>query len=189
MRYINTGVISLSLLVMQASAIAASPTEAANFVVADNGVFVVDAQTELAWSRCVEGMQWDGKTCLGTPVLATYAEAQALAKTRAKADGLPWRVPRVKELQSFFSKAAQTKKTKALLLPASPSGWHWSGSANIQTQAVNQYQYKNIEQGVSSQHVNSLAFLNGWVVHPETGEARDNVFKREKFLVRLVCQR
>ncbi len=47
---------------------------------------------------------------------------------------------------------------------------------------------KNIEKGVTAENSNSLAFLHGWAVNPQTGEARGDVLKREKLLVRLVCE-
>jgi Protein of unknown function (DUF1566) len=175
-----------SLLVIAThSSIAAS---ASDFVISEDGAFVVDIQTELAWSRCIEGMQWNGKTCIGTPRLSTYVEALAIARERTKLDGLQWRVPRVKELQHLLNKKAHEKRKPEELFPATPLGWHWTGSANVDTKSVNQYQYKNIEQGVTAKNSNSLAFLHGWAVNAQTGEARGDVLKREKLLVRLVCE-
>lgn len=168
MRHIQLCLGSL-LVVATQSAIAASSSD---FVISEDGAFVVDAQTELAWSRCVEGMQWNDKTCIGTPHLLTHVEALSIAKERTKTDGLQWRVPRVKELQHLLNKEAHAKQNLEELFPAAPLGWHWTGSANINTKSVNQYEYKNIERGITPKNANSLAFLHGWAVNPQTGEAR-----------------
>lgn len=184
MRFIKVCLFGLLLVVTHTSTTASE----VDFVVSKDGSFVVDAQTEFAWSRCVEGMQWNGKNCIGTPRLATYVEALSMAKERSKVDGLQWRVPRVKELQHFLDKITHSKQDIAAIFPSSPVGWHWTGSASINTKSVNQYEYKNIENGVTPKTANSLAFLHGWAVNPQTGEARGDVLKRKTLLVRLVCE-
>lgn len=176
----------ISCLVVAAHA--ATAARASDFVVSQDGSFVVDAQTELVWSRCVEGMQWNGKNCIGTPRLATYVEALSMAKQRSKADGVQWRVPRVKELQHVLDKAMHSKQGLKAIFPAAPADWHWTGSANINTKSVNQYAYKNIERGATAKSADSLEFLHGWAVNSQTGEARGDVLKRDKLLVRLVCE-
>lgn len=152
-----------------------------------DGLFVVDTKARQVWSRCLEGTQWDGHACAGTPHLATYAEALSLASARSKKDGLRWRVPRVKELQRLTSKAARTRQQgQAPVFPATPGDWLWTESANIDTRRVNQYQYSSIERGVTPHNANNLAFLHGWAVNTQTGEARGDVLKRSKLPVRLV---
>ena len=168
-------------------AVAASPAEQPALVVSDDGLFIVDAKARQVWSRCVEGMRWDGQACAGEPRLATYAEALSLASARARRDGLRWRVPRVKELQLITGKAMRIGQGKGqVLLPATPGDWLWTESANIDTRPVNQYDYRSIERGVNAHNANSLAFLHGWAVNQQTGEARGDMLKRARLPVRLV---
>lgn len=165
------------------SAKAGGQAESSTLTVSRNGADVSDARSKLIWSRCVEGMQWDGKTCTGQPTLASHAEALSLARARAKAEGLNWRVPRVKELQRLVN----TEKEEGVF-PAAPPGWHWTVSANIDTRPVNQYDYGNIERGVTAQSLNRMAFLHGWAVNMRSAQARGDVTKRTKLPVRLVRQ-
>lgn len=47
-----------------------------------DGALVIDTKARLAWSRCVEGMVWTGRTCaFGIPHLMTHSQAQALSGT------------------------------------------------------------------------------------------------------------
>lgn len=165
---------------------ATAQAEQPGLLASDDGAFIVDPKTRQVWSRCLEGTRWDGQACSGTPRLATHAEALAMARTRSKEDGQRWRLPRVKELQLVMSKAAHAARDKSSLFPPTPGDWLWTDSANIDTTPVNQYQYKNIEKGISSQNANSLAFLHGWAVNPQTGAARGDVPKRSRLPVRLV---
>lgn len=152
----------------------------------DDGATIVDNQTSQAWSRCLEGARWDGQACIGSPRLATHAEALALARARSTQDGQRWRLPRVKELQLFTKRVARIASAPDPILPPAPGEWLWTDSANIDTRPVNQYEYKNIERGVTSQNANSLAFLHGWAVNQQTGAARGDVPKRSRLPVRLV---
>lgn len=174
------------LSLLMSTAMAAAQDGLPSLVASDDGLFIVDTKTKQVWARCVEGMQWDGQTCSGAPRLSTHAEAQSLANNRTKKDGLKWRVPRVKELQLLTSKSARVRQDKEVLFPVAPGDWLWSDSTSIDTSAVNQYHYKNIERGVSSQTANSLAFLHGWAVNQQTGQARGDMLKRTRLAVRLV---
>ena len=167
---------------------AGNQAESPDLVVSKDGTYVSDLRSKLAWSRCVEGMRRDGKTCVGEPQLASHAGALSLASARAKAEGLRWRVPRVKELQRLMSKAAQSAQGVVAVFPAAPPDWNWTASANIDAGPVNQYDYKNIERGVTEQNANRMAFLHGWAVNMQTGEARGNISKRTRLSVRLVRQ-
>ena len=170
------------------SALAGNQAQAPDLVVSKDGTCVLDLRSKLAWSRCAEGMQWNGQTCAGEPLLVSHAEAVSLARARAKAEGLPWRVPRVKELQHIVSKAAHAGQGKAVFFPAAPPDWHWSVAVNIDVSEVNQYDYSNIERGVTAQNANRMAFLHGWAVNAQSGVARGEVPKRTKLPVRLVRQ-
>jgi hypothetical protein len=152
----------------------------------DDGAYVLDARTQLAWSRCVEGMQWTGKNCAGTPSLLTHAEAMAVAIERGKARGLHWRVPRLGELQGLVPDGGAQRGLDARLFPEAPPGWHWTATTTIDSASVNQYNYANIARGRSEQNTNRVAFLHGWAVDPATGASRGDVSKRTKLAVRLV---
>lgn len=149
-----------------------------------DGAYVIDAQSQTAWPRCVEGMQWNGKTCTGTPRLLTYGQAQALAAERWKAEGVAWRLPRVKELQRLVDKNAQPPGLDARLFPQAPAGWHWSATANVNTRAVNPYNYGTVMRG--GEGGSRLSVQEGWAVHLGTGEAQPDMARSQALPVRLV---
>lgn len=165
---------------------AADPPDAPNWVRTEDGAEVIDQRTRLAWPRCVEGMRWTGSTCAGEPALVSHAEAIALAAARSKADGRPWRLPRVNELRRLVDKTAHPPGLDPKPFPAAPGEWHWAITANVNTAPVNQYDYRNIAQGRTSANANSMAFRHGWAVNLATGEARGDVAKRTRLPVRLV---
>jgi hypothetical protein len=158
------------------------------FVPSKDGASLMDARTKLVWSRCVEGMHWNGKTCVGQPQRLTHSESSAQAKRRALAEGVPWRLPRVTELQRLASKSANASGLDAKLFPAAPDDWHWAMTASVRATpgAVNQYNYGNIAQGRTSANANQMDFLHGWAVNLQTGEARNDITKRTELPVRLV---
>ena len=86
-------------------AIAADSSVSADWSLSADGAYVLDQRAGLAWPRCVEGMQWNGKTCTGQPLLLDRAEATALASERWKAEGVGWRIPRAAELQRLVDKS------------------------------------------------------------------------------------
>jgi hypothetical protein len=147
-----------------------------------DGAGVVDEEARLVWSRCVEGMKWNGATCIGEASSMNHADAAAAGVARTKSDGLPWRLPRVGEMQ----RAAQWTRSAMPLFPSAPEGWYWSGTAVVDLVPVNQYRYENIRRHVTEESVNRIAFLHGWAVDLATGEARDDVPKRARLPVRLV---
>lgn len=178
---------SLVLSLLALSAMAQGP--AAHLTVSADGETVIDAQAGMAWSRCVEGMYWNGKTCEGEAVLATHKEAMNLAADRRKADGEDWRVPRVTALRQLVSDMQALRDGGRSRFPRAPEGWYWAGSANVDSSApvVNQYNYGNLSQGRTSENTNRMAFLHGWAVDMDTGEARGDFLKRTTRLpVRLV---
>lgn len=167
---------------------ASTSADSASLLVSEDGSQVTDRATKLVWSRCVEGMQWNGQNCTGTARLVTHAEALSLARARAKEEGLSWRIPRVKELQHLVGEARRLASGADTLFPGRPSEWLWSASTSIATGTVNQYDYKNIERGITEQNASRLAFLHGWVVNMATGEARGDMPKRTRLPIRLVRQ-
>ncbi|MCB1978097.1 MAG: DUF1566 domain-containing protein [Burkholderiaceae bacterium] len=149
-----------------------------------DGTGVFDARARTIWARCVEGMQWNGKTCVGQALLLTRAEASARAKARGAAEGLPWRLPRTLELRRLVDKQAQPPGVDAKLFPAAPGGLHWSGTATVRQLSVNPYNYNNIASGRTSG--SRLAALEGWGVDMDSAEARGDVPRSSKLPVRLV---
>lgn len=149
-----------------------------------DGSELVDAASGLAWSRCVEGMGWDGRRCTGQPRLATHAEALGLARARSSAEGRLWRVPRVPELKRLSDRLAH-ERAAAALVPDAPPGWYWSSSARIESEAVNAYNYGRVQRGSTERQIDQLRVQQGWAVEQPGGALRD-LPKRQRLPVRLV---
>ncbi len=147
-----------------------------------DGAFIVQHSTGLQWARCVEGLTWNGQGCSGTPLLMERSEAIAWARKKSRADGVLWRVPRVAELRKLVGKTGLDPR----LFPDAPDGWYWSSTSNVDTANVNPYNYGNVQKGVDNSNANHLDFLNGWAVNMGTGEARGDVARKTKLMVRLV---
>jgi len=149
-----------------------------------DGASVLDERARLAWPRCVEGMQWTGRSCAGEARLFTYSQAQALAQARWKAEGVRWRLPRVPELRRLVDRTRQPAIVDPVLFPATPMEWHWTGTASVNTATVNPYNYGTVARGGSGE--SGLQAQQGWAVDMETGEARGNIGKGTRLPVRLV---
>ena len=169
----------------QAADPAASPASPM-LVPSEDGASIIDLRARLVWQRCVEGMQWNGKTCTGQPLLLDRAEATALASERWKAEGVGWRIPRAAELQRLVDKSLSPPGLNPILFPAAPGQWHWSSTANVSAPSVNQYTYGNIAQGRAGDGARQAAMINGWAVNLSTGEARGDAARASKLPVRLV---
>ncbi len=163
---------------------AAPQAQAPEWTPSPDGQWLHQRSTGLVWQRCVVGMHWNGKDCVGQPQWADHMQASALARQRAKADALPWRLPHLKELQQLAKLG--TTKGQPKLLPESTEGWVWTGTIPIEVRSVNPYSYGNVMNGVSGQNVAQMKFLHAWVVNTATGESRDDVLKRTPMFVRLV---
>ena len=176
------------VFVAMAQAAAPTPAEVPRLVPADHGAQILDPHTGLAWSRCVEGMHWNGKTCVGQPVRVGHAQALALAAARKDVDGLAWRLPRVTELERLLHRAGSTPGLDPVLFPAAPAEGHWAmtASVDLSLKPVNPYNYANIQRGRTDENTTQLSFLHGWAVNTTTGEARGDVPKRTELPVRLV---
>jgi hypothetical protein len=161
--------------------------EPVGMVASPDGSFVVDERLRLAWARCVEGMQWNGKTCTGTPLMLDRAQARARAAERWKAEGLDWRLPRAPELQHLVNKSAQPPGPDAVLFPAAPLDWYWTSTTDVKSVQESQYTYGNVMQSRSGgSGANQMSFLHGWAVHLRSGETRKDMGKDAKLPVRLV---
>lgn len=176
--------IALLALALALAAPSAIADDTPRLVPSKDGSELIDATARLAWSRCVEGLQWNGQRCTGQPRLATHAEALMLARTRSRADGHAWRVPRVVELKRLFERVAHGRDA-AVLTPAAPDGFYWTSTARIESETVNINSYRSVQQGATERQVDRLAVQQGWVVEQPGGAPRD-MNKREKLPVRLV---
>ena len=170
---------------------APNPEPAAVLVLSADGSLVIDTRARLAWPRCVEGMQWTGTTCTGTPLEIDHAQALAHAQARWKAEGLPWRLPRAAELRRLVDKSARTPGLDARLFPAAPSGWYWAVNANVKGGlAGNQYNYGNVEkaqrQGQGGDSLDTTRVNQRFAVDLATGDIRSDAAKFSKLHIRLV---
>lgn len=188
----RAGRVMLLAAALAASAAAAEPQAAPTAMVQNGGPYVsadgahvVDPRSQLVWARCVEGMQWNGRTCAGQPELLTHGEATARAAARAKAEGLPWRLPRVTELRRWAARNGRLPPEVAALFPAAPVDWYWTLTAAIDTRSVNPYHYDNIQQGRTG--AATLGVQQGWALNLASGEAQGDVSRRSRLLVRLVA--
>lgn len=182
----HSWVVLLGHIFLAVCAEAADPAASPTLVPSEDGASVIDLRARLVWPRCVEGMQWNGKTCTGTPKRLDYAQAVALANARWKADGVRWRLPRANELKRLVDKTALPQGPSPMLFPGTPHDWHWSGSANVHTGSGNLYNYGNVMDSRAGGDAGSMAFRQGWAVNMETGESRGDVGKATRLLVRLV---
>lgn len=73
------------------------------FTISADGREVTDSRTGLIWQRCPLGMTWDAAAnlCQGTASQYMWYTSLHVAVKVAVGDGLPWRIPNVKELSSL----------------------------------------------------------------------------------------
>lgn len=151
-----------------------------------DGGHIIHRSVRVAWPRCVEGMQWTGQRCTGKPLQLDHAEALAHAKARAKAEGIAWRLPNMKELQQLMHQNAPPTHSGQALLPPAGEGWCWTSTTTINTPSFNAFNYHNVQRGLTAQNTNQLKFMHAWAVNTATGESHGDVLKRSKLTVRLV---
>lgn len=164
-----------------APAAAAAP----RMVVSEDGTLVIDQRSKVAWSRCLEGTQWNGKTCAGLPLLFERSEALAVASTRSQAEGVAWRLPRATELRHLVNRRSTPPGVDPTLFPLSPGTWHWSSTSRIHTGSVNMYNYGSAMQGSTGGVRNQIGTRQGWAVDMGNGDT-SAVHKDSRLPVRLV---
>jgi hypothetical protein len=176
--------IAVSALILSLPCAVQAEDAAPKLTPSADGQELIDAAAGLAWSRCAEGMRWDGRRCDGEIKLFTHAEALASARTRSEAEGRLWRVPRVQELKRLPEHLG-SKPQAAVLMPDVPRGWYWTSTVRIESEAVNVYSYANVQRGTTERQADRLSLQAGWQVEYPSGAVRSSP-KREKQLVRLV---
>ncbi|MEG3061414.1 MAG: DUF1566 domain-containing protein [Comamonas sp.] len=152
----------------------------AQLQLSDDGSEVRDLRARLAWPRCLQGMEWRNQRCEGMPERLSFGQAQKLAQSKHREDGLRWRLPRAKELQRLRQNAALAGE-RAALLPAVPGDWHWTGTAAVNAAPVNQYSYEQTGPGKSR-----LSAQQAWAVDWANGKASGEMGRGNTLLVRLV---
>jgi hypothetical protein len=112
---------------------------------------VIDTRASLA--RCAEGMSWNGKTCSGQAEVFSYKQAMTHAAERNKAENLRWRLPRVNELKRLLDRSSKPQGLNPELFPNAPRDWHWTGTAAVNAQRLNTYNYAQVD---NQQHLRPL---------------------------------
>ena len=89
---------------------------------------VTDQTTGLTWRRCVEGMSFVGGRCdVGTMAALNWQQATELSTAPANAaDG--WRLPNVKELESFIDRSCASPSVHGGRFPNQPPVSFWSST-------------------------------------------------------------
>lgn len=160
----------------------------AEWALSADGQHIVLTRSRLLWPRCVEGMQWTGKTCVGTPLWFDHAQALEHARQRSQADGVTWRLPSARELQLMSQHNQRAiEAAQPAPLPESSLGWSWSGTTQVIRRQINPYSYdtlvKGSTAGVGGQQ---LDLKNGWAVNTGTAEMRGDIPRRTPMMLRLV---
>lgn len=126
-----------------------------------DGQEVTDNTTHLTWSRCAEGMKWDGKLCQGKAATFDFAGAKKAAAAVATASGKAWRVPTKDELTGIVVKNKKKPMIDQAAFPATPNNQFWATRPGFDDN------------------------LNAWLVNFSNGKVYGNAGER-KFNLRLV---
>lgn len=92
---------------------------------------VIDLANNIVWLRCVGGMQWNGKTCIGRPQSVTHAQAlKIIPIARQQLQEQGWRLPTRGELLSTTCPDCIGIKTYEKYFPNTPLGSQWTNQKN-----------------------------------------------------------
>jgi hypothetical protein len=83
--------------------------------------------TGLMWKRCVEGMLWNGSTCLGREKAFDWADA--IDQSSSFAGYSDWRAPTVEELLSIVEFQSDSPTVNRAIFPGTQSSAFWSRSS------------------------------------------------------------
>ena len=117
----------LALCIFQVAATTAA--QDSQYLYSDDGNEVTDTRTGLVWRRCVEGMRWNGSTCIGSAASYSYTAALQLAASEAGRTGVAWRLPGLSELNAVARTMSMHPTIGSGTFPATPEMWFWSSSA------------------------------------------------------------
>ncbi|ACY33446.1 DUF1566 domain-containing protein [Comamonas thiooxydans] len=169
---------------MAAGPTGAQPAPAAPaFQLSPDASMVIDTRARLAWPRCAEGMSWNGKACGGQAEVFSYKQAMSHAAERSKAENLRWRLPRVNELKRLLDRSSKPQGLNPELFPNAPRDWHWTGTAAVNAQRLNTYNYAQVDKSSS---LSGLSAQQAWAVNTETLQAVPDMGKGNALLLRLV---
>ena len=107
----------------------------------------------------------------------------ALATQRWKAEGVRWRLPRVNELKRLLDRSSKPQGLNPELFPNAPRDWHWTGTAAVNAQRLNSYNYAQVDKSSS---LSGLSAQQAWAVNTETLQAVPDMGKGNALLLRLV---
>jgi hypothetical protein len=97
------------------------------------GAEVRDKLTGLIWQRCVMGMTWNGKTCVGTALGKTWTEAMQAAQTVAPSrvpGASAWQLPNNADLYGLAERACYSPSINSNWFPETPSDRTWSSTSD-----------------------------------------------------------
>lgn len=102
------------------------------YEISADGSEVTDPRTGLTWRRCVEGMNWNGTTCIGMPLEINHEAALRRATEQAKSSGIAWRLPNIKELSSLMQNGRRNPTIDVVSFPATPFYTQtWSSTPDV----------------------------------------------------------
>ncbi len=127
------------------------------YSISADGQEVADNETNLIWRRCVEGMAFDGSTCVGVPVSVVLRAAMQLASAQSTSTGIGWRLPNVKELSSIADRSLGILAADTFVFPATPANRFWSSTPYV---GVGNYGFGG----------------NAWLVNPDGSVALWDIF-------------
>jgi hypothetical protein len=107
---------------------AAAEAQPPRFALSADGREVTDRITKLIWRRCVEGQDFDGTHCIGSPRNFELPDAYAYANAVAARSGQPWRVPNAKELQSITDSTVNSPAIDGATFPDTPAAKQWTST-------------------------------------------------------------
>ena len=140
------------------------------YLISKNGSEVTDKKTGLVWRRCIEGMRWNGKTCVGQASTLTRAAALQLAKNQTTSTSVAWRLPNKEELVSIVDYDRSHPAINTKVFPATPAKPFW----------VDSPAYTILNSSGTNDN------LYGWFVHFDEGYVHEGFDRGESYYVRLV---
>lgn len=113
-----------------AARLVSGTTLAHSYSISSDGQEVTDNATGLIWQRCVEGMTWNGTTCIGVANGYMFQEALHRADSKQSISGQNWRLPNMKELASLIDTSInQEIVIDENAFPNTPNDQYWSSSS------------------------------------------------------------